>query len=138
MTGQKTPEIPSKPRILVVEDDYLISIELQSVLEDMGCVVIGPVPTVAEAVVVSRTVAIDAAIVDLILRGEASYPVALSLAAHHVPFGFATGAAFEMDEVWRSHHHITKPYMPDDVRLLLMLLLPAGQFDCSEQASSGT
>jgi hypothetical protein len=50
----------------------MISMELQSLLEEMGCVVIGPVPSVAEAVVVSRTVELDAAIVDVVLRGGGS------------------------------------------------------------------
>lgn len=106
----------------------MISMELQSLLEEMGCVVIGPVPSVAEAVVVSRTVELDAAIVDVVLRGEEAYPVAQTLVTHRIPFGFATGSTFQPTDVWKNHDHIMKPYLPDDVRRLLTRLLPHVEF----------
>lgn len=79
-------------RILIVEDEYLIAVDLRADLESRGAVVVGPAATVEEALdLVGRSGAIDAAILDVNLRGEPVYPVAETLQRHGVPFVFVTG-----------------------------------------------
>jgi CheY-like chemotaxis protein len=79
-------------RILVVEDEYLIAMMLRDALEDVGSVVVGPVPSVEKAI---KTIAadpnIDAAILDVNLGGVMAYPVAEALVARNIPFVFTTG-----------------------------------------------
>ena len=79
-------------RILVVEDEYLIAMMLRDALEDVGSVVVGPVPSVEKAI---KTIAadsnIDAAILDVNLGGVMAYPVAEALIARNIPFVFTTG-----------------------------------------------
>jgi CheY-like chemotaxis protein len=80
-------------RILVVEDDHLQASDLAQSLADCGAVVVGPVPTVMEALslIDGEHDHLRGAILDINLRGEAAYPVADALLTRGVPFIFATG-----------------------------------------------
>lgn len=79
-------------RILVVEDEYLIADDLRTVLMAAGAEVIGPWPTVSDALeCITVGTEFDAAILDVNLRGDMIFPVADALAARSVPFIFATG-----------------------------------------------
>jgi DNA-binding response OmpR family regulator len=78
-------------RVLVVEDEYIIALNLASELADRGAVVIGPVGMVKSALDAIENADLDAAILDLNLRGRKAFPVADALADRHVPFVFATG-----------------------------------------------
>lgn len=79
-------------RILVVEDEYLVAISLCEALEDAGSQVIGPVASVDTAITtIEGQPQIDAAIVDLNLRGVQAYEVADLLLARSIPFVFTSG-----------------------------------------------
>jgi CheY-like chemotaxis protein len=79
-------------RVLLVEDDYFIAVDLKSWFEEGGAQVIGPVPSVDEALtLIARTDTIDGAVLDINLQDELVYPVADALQARGVPFLFATG-----------------------------------------------
>ncbi len=79
-------------RILVVEDEYMMADDLQYDLEEVGAQVIGPVPSVADALaLLAAEEAIDGAILDVNLRGEKAYPVADVLRERGVLFVLATG-----------------------------------------------
>jgi CheY-like chemotaxis protein len=77
-------------RVLVVEDEFLIAMELAALLEDGGFEVLGPDSTVAAALHRLTTVRPDAAVLDVSLRGERVTPVAEVLLAMQVPFVLAT------------------------------------------------
>lgn len=82
----------SKRRILVVEDEYLIASDLASWLEDQGAEVLGPVPSVEEALALLDTDPLpDAAVLDINLGNEQVFPVADALQAADVPFVFMSG-----------------------------------------------
>jgi DNA-binding response OmpR family regulator len=83
-------------RILVVEDEPLLSMLVEDELRGAGAEVVGPVPTVSEALRLVEAAAaadggISAAVLDINLQGQAAVPVAHRLAALGVPFLFATG-----------------------------------------------
>ncbi len=79
-------------RILVVEDEYMLADELRTELESIDVSVIGPVGRLSQALaLLERTEDIDAAVLDVNLRGEAVFPVAQSLRERHVPILFVTG-----------------------------------------------
>lgn len=78
-------------RILVVEDEFLVADHLSMTLEDLGYEVVGPVPTVAEALAAIENEALDGALLDANLDGEGSTPVAEKLRAQAVPFVVCTG-----------------------------------------------
>lgn len=79
-------------RILIVEDEFFIADGMVQTLEGSGAQVVGPVPTVDKALDLLRANGhLDAAVLDLNLRGREAYPVADALTAEGVPFLFATG-----------------------------------------------
>jgi len=79
-------------RILVVEDEFFLADDLCRELQAIGAVVIGPVPTVQEALALAAvTPTLDAAVLDINLGGEMVFPVADKLMASSVPFVFTSG-----------------------------------------------
>jgi CheY-like chemotaxis protein len=79
-------------RILVVEDEFLIAMNLQDALETAGCVVLGPVPSVEKAISkIQSEPHIDGAVLDVNLGGMVAYPVADLLVARNIPFIFTSG-----------------------------------------------
>src|SRR6516225_4719859 len=90
-TRRMTPSQLAHKRVLVVEDDYLVAMDIVRALERAGAEVIGPAPAVEAALdALARTV-VDGAILDINLGGEMAFPVADALTARGVPFIFATG-----------------------------------------------
>jgi len=80
------------PRVLVVEDDVLLSLELEAGLRDLGCEVVGPARTLVEALRLALDGGIHAAVLDVNLgNGERSFLVADLLETLGVPYLFATG-----------------------------------------------
>lgn len=81
----------TKKRILVVEDDALIAMELEERLADMGYAVIGPAMTIEAAEQAIAAEKPDAALLDANLAGKSSLAFAAALAARGVPVAFCTG-----------------------------------------------
>ncbi|WP_137179318.1 HWE histidine kinase domain-containing protein [Roseomonas sp. AR75] len=87
-------------RILVVEDEPLVAMDVEQTLRDLGAAVIGPAGTVAEALrLVEQAGMPDAAVLDVNLGGQAAFPVADLLVRRGVPVLFATGYG-ELPEGW--------------------------------------
>jgi CheY-like chemotaxis protein len=84
-------------RVLVVEDEALISMLIEDRLIGAGAEVVGPACSVEEALgLIDRAAAdggLSAAVLDINIDGEMVSPVADRLAALGVPFIFATGYA---------------------------------------------
>jgi DNA-binding NtrC family response regulator len=77
--------------ILVVEDEFVIALEMTGILTGGGFRVVGPAGNVAEAL---RLVALHepcAALVDNSLNGRSAAPVAAALQERRIPFAFVTG-----------------------------------------------
>jgi DNA-binding response OmpR family regulator len=91
-------------RILVVEDEALIAMFIEDSLREAGTEVIGPAPTVIEALGLISAAgvqdAIDAAVLDVGLEDGSVLPVADKLATLDVPFVFATG----YEDAWLGSH----------------------------------
>jgi CheY-like chemotaxis protein len=77
--------------IMIVEDEMLVAMELESLVADYGCDVIGPVPTAQRALALLEEQEPDAAILDVNLNGTTAAPVAAALSERGVPFLLATG-----------------------------------------------
>ena len=76
--------------MLVVEDEFLIAMDLELLLHRHGWRVLGPAATVAEALRLLAGETPDVALLDFNLRGEMVTPVAEELRARGVPFVLAS------------------------------------------------
>lgn len=77
--------------ILVVEDEALIAVMVEDMLVELGSNVVGPAATIESALALAQVEMIDAAILDVNVRGERIDPVAEVLIARGIPVLFATG-----------------------------------------------
>lgn len=78
-------------RVMIVEDEFLLAMELESELTDQGCVVIGPAGRAAPALALLENQAPDAVLLDLNLDGETPTALAEALTRRRVPFIVVTG-----------------------------------------------
>ena len=78
-------------RILVVEDEALIAVMVEDMLTELGSREVGPAATIEAALELARSAEIDAAVLDVNVRGERIDPVAETLLARGIPVLFATG-----------------------------------------------
>jgi DNA-binding NarL/FixJ family response regulator len=81
-------------RVLVVEDEFLVSLATTDLLESIGCEIVGPAASLATAVQLAQLEALDAAVLDINIAGELIWPAAAELQHRRVPFLF----------VLRPHH----------------------------------
>ena len=90
-------------RILLVEDEPLVALDVEEALRSLGCQVIGPAATLAEAMRLAEGAVPlpDAAVLDVNLGGQAAFPVADLLVRQNVPVVFATGYS-ELPGGWTS------------------------------------
>ncbi len=97
-------------KVLIVEDDIFIALDLERVMEDAGCRVIGPASSVERALAKITDNHIDAALLDVNLGPELVFPVADRLSAEGVPFIFVTGEPRTVPERHWTRPVISKPY----------------------------
>lgn len=99
-------------RILIVEDDFFIAMDMADLLRSHGADVLGPVGRVNQAVafVAANAGGLDAVVLDMNLHGLKSYPVADALIEQGVRFVFTTGySADAVEAAYRGHPRCEKP-----------------------------
>jgi CheY-like chemotaxis protein len=117
----------SERRILIVEDNVLIAMEMEYIVGDCGCAVVGPVSNVASGLEAVRQTEIDGAVLDVNLGSERVWPVAELLDDRGIPFVLTTG--YDSSEVparFADKPLLQKPVAVSDLRqaLALINLLP--------------
>jgi hypothetical protein len=80
----------ARPKVLLVEDEALIAINLQAVVQEIGGDVLGPCATTADAMALLAACRPDAALLDYRLADGLARPVAEAMAAAGVPFAVIT------------------------------------------------
>jgi CheY-like chemotaxis protein len=123
---QSRRPLDSPKRILIVEDEPMIRMLLEDMLGDLGYAIAGEAARVAEALDAVRTADFDLAILDLMLEGEPSLPVADALAADGRDFVFASGYGESgLPQAHRSRPILNKPFQSDELdRILRTALSP--------------
>jgi DNA-binding LytR/AlgR family response regulator len=117
-------------RVLVVEDELLAALEVEAALEAEGCAIVGPVPTVGRALSLldgPDAPSLDAALLDVNLRGEMVTPVARLLADRGLPFVLVTGYdGLDLREpVLGRAPRVHKPFEPPELVRTLATALSA-------------
>ena len=112
-------------RVLVVEDESLVALQLEDMLHDLGCHVVGPAMRLrAAGELLDAGVGIDCAVLDVNVCGEMVYPIAERLALLGIPFVFATGYGRDgVDVRWTDVPILQKPYTCEEIGESLALCL---------------
>ncbi|HEY0572058.1 MAG TPA: response regulator [Enterovirga sp.] len=98
-------------RILVVEDEYMLAEDMQRGLEKAGAIVLGPVPSVEDALeLLDDEPHVDGAVLDINLGGEKVFRVADALGARGISFVFTTG--YDASEVPPAYRHVPRYEKP--------------------------
>ncbi|MCA1501669.1 hypothetical protein I6F28_33690 [Bradyrhizobium sp. NBAIM14] len=103
---------------MVVEDEYLIALELDTELRAAGYRVIGPIADVDAALELLKDDRPDGAVLDVNLAGEWVTPVAEALKAMAVPFILASGyvaADLQAEPVLREAANVGKSWRSEDL-----------------------
>ncbi|HEY5167246.1 MAG TPA: response regulator [Pseudolabrys sp.] len=112
------------PRVLVVEDEYLIRMLLEDMLADLGYCIAAAVGTVAEATDLAANGQFNVAILDVNLDGQEIYPVAEILAKRGLPFIFVTGyGKGSLSEPYSGRPALQKPFQAEQLKTALAGLL---------------
>src|SRR3984957_622745 len=113
MAGE-TQTSPAGRRILLVEDEILICLLIETILSDAGYEVV-VANTIEEAMDAIAQGPLAAAILDLNLKGRKVYPVAEKLAAIDTPFIFATGGGGRDIEGFPGRPWVGKPFQESEI-----------------------
>ena len=98
-------------RILIVEDEMLIAMNLEDMLIELGHKVVAMAAQFSNATALAATEEIDLAILDLNIGGSLSFPVADILRRRNIPFMFASGYGSQgLTEHYRKEYVLAKPY----------------------------
>ena len=95
--------------VLVVEDEAIIAVMIADVLNELGATVLGPAGSLQQALALADDPRIEAAILDVNLRGERVAPIAARLFDRGIPFAFATGYGSSPEGLGRTRRFSPSP-----------------------------
>jgi len=103
-------------RVLIVEDEAMISALIEIIVGDAGCSIVGPVATGAQALEIIEREPLDAALLDVRVNDHDVYAVADALSTRGVPFIFVSGfARTQLPPRYRHCAYVAKPFSPDTI-----------------------
>jgi DNA-binding response OmpR family regulator len=109
--GAKEGVIPSKSKVLVVEDNFLIAGDICEFLRQSGYEPVGPARGVAAAAKMLKEQKIDAAVLDIMLGDRFCYPLCDHLERWNVPYLFVSGTPpSSIPDSYREIPLIAKPF----------------------------
>jgi CheY-like chemotaxis protein len=134
LAHSRTPPPPELAdlRILIVEDMFLVAMEIERMMTELKCRIVGggPVPRLQKALAIVRAHGpggeIDGVLLDVNLNGEESYPIAEELIALGIPFILMTGyGSPSIPEQHRRRPRLTKPFGYQDlIDMMVMVFAP--------------
>jgi PAS domain S-box-containing protein len=88
-TGE--PPVLLGKRVIVIDDEPLIAMDVEAMLTSAGCEIVGGASTLMQAKALVADVRCDAALVDVNLSGHSVEELAVTLTRRNIPFAFVTG-----------------------------------------------
>jgi PAS domain S-box-containing protein len=111
-------------RVLVIEDEPLVSMEMESNLSAAGCEIVGPAATLDRAKALVEAADYDAALVDVNLKGQPVDELATLLTKKNRPFAFVTGYGRDaLPSGFRGAVVLGKPFSADQLLATTEVLL---------------
>lgn len=109
-------ETGCRVKILIVEDEAILALDLAQIVEEIGHSVVGPARDVASGLALVESEDLEFALLDLNLGAEFSTPIADRLTQRGVPFCFLSGySRSHFPPQFASVPAIAKPCTPSDV-----------------------
>src|SRR5687768_14788527 len=100
-----------KSRVLIVEDEAMISMLIEDMALDCGCEIVGPAARLDHALTLALQAEIDVGLLDINVDGSVVYPVADVLRFRGIPFIFVSGYDFKaLRERFRGSPMLSKPF----------------------------
>jgi two-component sensor histidine kinase/ActR/RegA family two-component response regulator len=126
----------SGARVMLVEDEVIVALDMKAMLEDLGCQVLGPASSLAAAQALASREAgrIDAALLDVNLKGETTLELARKLRAEGVACIFVTGYSVLPEAAEADWLLLQKPVTGGELAAALQLAL--GGAICQEKQTS--
>ncbi|NIX76145.1 response regulator [Microvirga sp. c23x22] len=113
-------------RVLILEDDPLIALDLQAILENDGHEVVSVCDSLAEARGHLED-GFDCALLDIDLVDGKSFGVATVLMERHIPFAFVSAShPGEVPDTLRVASFIAKPFEEEAILRSLEEVVPGG------------
>jgi DNA-binding NarL/FixJ family response regulator len=110
----------TQSRILIVEDEPLIAMELEELVQELGCEAVGPAGDVPTALRLLADRELDAAVLDIKINGDTSFTIADELLRLGKPWIFTTGCDAEvLDGHYSDVPLVIKPFSREDVSALI-------------------
>ena len=100
--------------VLVVEDDAIISLDIEMMLEQNGYMVFGSAASIEGALELLETGRPDVALLDMNLRGSLVFPVAKRLRSLNIPFVLVSAyraEEFGGDDILEGVENVQKPIL---------------------------
>jgi len=103
--------LDKKRRVLIVEDEPLVTMMLEDMLLDADCEIVGMASTLDAGMALADSAEMDFAILDMTLGRDPSFPIADLLAHKGIPFLFVSGYGPEsLPNEHRKSVVLTKPF----------------------------
>jgi PAS domain S-box-containing protein len=113
-----------RKRILVIEDEPLVAMDVESSLTAAGCEVVGPAATLERAKLLIEESDCDAALLDVNLAGQPVDELATLLTRKNRPFAFVTGYGRDaLPSGFRGAVVLGKPFGADQLLATVEVLL---------------
>ncbi len=110
LVARSEPSNLKGTRVLVVEDEPLLSMDVESALENVGCIIVGPAASLDVAKRLVADAEADVALLDANLAGRSVGELAAGLKQRNIPFAFVTGYGREaLPEGFREAPMLCKP-----------------------------
>jgi CheY-like chemotaxis protein len=106
-------------RVLVAEDEPLLTMNLEDILADLGCHVAGTAARLEQALALATKAEFDVAILDINLDGQSIDPVAAAVHHRGLPMVFVTGYNSKSAAQRSLGHVVEKPYDAEQIRTAL-------------------
>ncbi|MGB3626018.1 MAG: response regulator [Henriciella sp.] len=124
MSDEKTEDVTGY-RLLIVEDEVLLVMDLEMFFEEQGIEVLEPARNIQSALAALETERPDVVTLDMNLNGESSAPVAAVLKEQNIPFVIISGYTGTDAEAPDFQHApmVKKPYDPKELLRTITSLL---------------
>ncbi len=125
--GRSTKSELAGKRVLVIEDEPIVAMDLAGALTERGCSVVGPAATLEDAKRLVAETRLDVALVDANLGGQPVDEIAEALAKRNIPFAFVTGYDRDgLPAAFREAAMINKPFSREEIVQIVTRLVVGG------------